>query len=411
MGTTFQRVAKTGYTIGMLENDLKACLKGGTGITRPELIRKILNSDEVKQALGELNKLLRLYEILPERYVANQIENSIGEGYQGLASAILVNVYVQNRSKSGNFNFDRQKFGELVKKRLDLDAPLESNTIESLVDAGIDFDKLLSGVGILSKKPTDEQKKFFAEFISIIDKLIQSGRDKDRVFYNFSYAIEAIGIDKTVELHKKLGIEYFMRYSKKVLEEVYANTQVELPTKKPVLLVTANKNDPIGAFSDLGVTLEDLTKHYRLIITETDSEDGFYDIVPAIANKYGEIDTLIIAGHGAPTSILLGEKSDKGRLDLTDEDHLESLKYYFGQHSKVILAACSSGVDERSVGALISRALNVALIAPTKNVQVPSYDLDQEGRIVDVKYEDGRYEEVHHTRYSGGVIPKKLKKS
>ena len=184
-----------------------------------------------------------------------------------------------------------------------------------------------------------------------------------------------------------------------------------MPTKKPVLLVTANKNDPIGAFSDLGVTLEDLTKHYRLIITETDSEDGFYDIVPAIANKYGEIDTLIIAGHGAPTSILLGEKSDKGRLDLTDEDHLESLKYYFGQHSKVILAACSSGVDERSVGALISRALNVALIAPTKNVQVPSYDLDQEGRIVDVKYEDGRYEEVHHTRYSGGVIPKKLKKS
>ena len=216
MGTTFQRVAKTGYTIGMLENDLKACLKGGTGITRPELIRKILNSDEVKQALGELNKLLRLYEILPERYVANQIENSIGEGYQGLASAIFVNVYVQNQNKSGSFNFDRQKFGELVKKRLDLDAPLESNTIESLVDAGIDFDKLLSGVGILSKKPTDEQKKVFAEFISIIDKLIQSGRDKDRVFYNFSYAIEAIGIDKTVELHKKLGIEYFMRYSKKV---------------------------------------------------------------------------------------------------------------------------------------------------------------------------------------------------
>ncbi|MBS3067712.1 hypothetical protein J4450_03350 [Candidatus Micrarchaeota archaeon] len=231
---------------------------------------------------------------------------------------------------------------------------------------------------ILSLPADYEKAKEFA-------KSTEAEYENPAFVLNFYYGGTNIGDIKAKELHNALGLEYFARYTVKTLDEVHQNLG-STANKKPVLLVVFNKNDHNGAFYSEGTKLEALTKYYKLLIAEAENEHEFYSKISSIEKKYGKIDTLIIGGHGEADSILLGMDKEEGRIDLTDEEEISQLQGHFISKPTIILVACSTGRNEGSIGALLSRALKADLFAPTRESSETNYHLDAIGKIVDVTY-------------------------
>ncbi|MDO8553701.1 MAG: hypothetical protein Q7S22_02750 [Candidatus Micrarchaeota archaeon] len=214
------------------------------------------------------------------------------------------------------------------------------------------------------------------------------------MYMNFAYAIATIGESKTRELYAKLGIEYFMRYKPETLEIVYTNLTSSKENQKPVLLVAFNKNDHNGAFYFEGMRLKDLGKYYRLFIVEVDSEKDFYGKVSNLSSTFGKINTLVIGGHGKPDLIKLGKTKEEGGkltkdeayLNLTDEEDMQSIRRYLVSAPTVILVSCSTGENQKSIGALLSRVWDARLYAPSSPSLQTFYDLNREGKITGVSY-------------------------
>lgn len=212
-------------------------------------------------------------------------------------------------------------------------------------------------------------------------------------YFEFVYAVKTVGEEKAKELWK-FGIRYFGRYSKETLEAIYANLNPQHDKEKPLLLVVFTRNDWNGAFYHSGRTLDQLTEKFRVLITEVDTEDEFYDKVKEVGQKYGKINTLVIGGHGQADSIRLGNLDDeKAKLDLTDKDELVQLRPYLKEKPTVVLVSCSTGKDRRGIAALISKQLNAARVfAPAIPANVTRFKIDAKGNIIRVVY-DGRSNE------------------
>ena len=214
-----------------------------------------------------------------------------------------------------------------------------------------------------------------------------AGANRPYAKYEFAHAIYNIGKDSTVRLNKELGIEYFLRYSPELLKELERNLDKKYNSKKPLLLVTYNKNDWNGSFYIGGRNLDELTKFYKVIVVEVDTEDAFYAKVQQVAEKYGKIDTLMIGGHGDPSSINLGKGSEESKdLDIGDEENLAGIKGYLIEKPTIILESCSTGETENAIGAVISRVLKARLFAPLIPGSLVDFEFDATGRIRDIEY-------------------------
>src|SRR3989338_1542739 len=204
---------------------------------------------------------------------------------------------------------------------------------------------------------------------------------------NFTYGIMKLGKKKVTELYKNFGIGYFIRYSDKLLDEMYNRIEDKQTSEKPVLLVAHNKDDKNGAFYHDSEKLETLTKYYRIVVVEVSTEDAFYDSVAGVARDYGQIDTMIIGGHGAIDSILLdGRHGEKGNLDLTDKQELSKLRKYFVDDPTMILESCFTGAKGDSMGEMMSDVWNAHLFAPEIEAAVKRYILQEDGKILSVEY-------------------------
>ncbi|MEM4366894.1 MAG: hypothetical protein QW035_02065 [Candidatus Anstonellales archaeon] len=203
---------------------------------------------------------------------------------------------------------------------------------------------------------------------------------------NFAYAINAIGIENTFTLYRELGIENFGRYTKNLLEKVYSN--LKKASKKPLLLVAFNKSDYIGAFYKEGAELERLAKYYNVILFEVEKEEKLYSNIVYFSNMYGKIDTLILAGHGEPTNITLGDKNEMGMIDLSDKEEIAKLKKFFVDNPTVVLLSCSTGgMNIGGIGHLISKELECTVFAPQDVTERTHYILNPEGKIIGVEYD------------------------
>ncbi len=222
-------------------------------------------------------------------------------------------------------------------------------------------------------------------------------RDDASARLNFAYAIAAIGPQKTAALYRSLGIEYFMRYSREMLEMSYDTLEQARP-ERPLLVVAFNKNDHNGAFYREGLLLDPLLRAYRPLVFETDSEDGLYSRIGEIAGRFGRISTLVIGGHGEAGAIQLGDMSEKGRIDLGDYDELVALRDFFASRPLIILVSCSTGESDRSIGASLSRALDAYLYAPVTPSARTTYNLDGSGYITSVSYD------VQTRSYLDGIV-------
>jgi hypothetical protein len=203
---------------------------------------------------------------------------------------------------------------------------------------------------------------------------------------NFAYAIAAIGEQRTAELHNRLGIDYFMRYSQRMLNEVYDTLQSDYTAGRPLIVIAFNKNDWNGAFYREGQLLDPLLRGYRPILFETDSEGGYYTRIKEIAGRYGLIGTMVVGGHGEAGAIQLGDVSEQGRIDLSDHDELVALRGFFAPRPLIVLISCSTGESEKAIGGEISRDLGARVFAPVIPSSGTTYNLDRNGYISGVTY-------------------------
>ena len=241
----------------------------------------------------------------------------------------------------------------------------------------------------LSHAPADSR-----EVIARIPENLERGRALARELgedgnevnaLNFAYAVSAIGESATRDLHNSLGIRFFMRYSRSALIEVQAN--LHLSDGRPLLLAAFNKNDWNSAFYREGMGLDPLLRHYRLIIVEVDSETQFYGRVRTLSGSHGRISAMVIGGHGLPDSILLGAQSETGRLDTTDGTELQAIRDSFVARPTVVLISCSTGENEKAVGAVIANSWGAEVFAPVTPSSRTTFHLSSAGSIDRVSYD------------------------
>jgi hypothetical protein len=219
--------------------------------------------------------------------------------------------------------------------------------------------------------------------------------DDREVFMNFAYAKETIGAQKTRAIYREYGIEYFARYSKKELESLYEHIG-EKEDNRPLLLIGNNKSDYNGGFyadMETRTLLTERGKHnkYNVIIFEAETEEEFYEKATKFGEKYFGISVLIIGGHGSANSITLGPgDSEENQLDLSDIKELKKLHGLFAENPIIILDSCSTGANEKAIGAHISEVWGAYLFAPAVPTYVDEFVLNNDGSIMDVLYAKGR---------------------
>ena len=265
-------------------------------------------------------------------------------------------------------------------------------------------------LGIASQTKLDLEKT-----ASFIKRLSIKNIDDIETLLNFGWALATIGEEKTRALYYDFGIEYFYRYTKKTLEELYKSRNAHYKEDRSVVLAVFNKNDHNGAFYREGEELEKLTKFYKVIIIETDIEDGFYKAIEKTGKIEGGIDVLIVGGHGSPDRLILGNEkglSEAAYLDLTDEQEIKerALKKWMRPSSKAILIGCSTGKDEKSIAAMNSRTLGIEeTYAPRDKSSKTNYHLKKSGELENVTYdvEAGLFRQGWFFGPTMDIIPKR----
>ncbi len=224
------------------------------------------------------------------------------------------------------------------------------------------------------------------------------GVDDPNIFLNFAYAIDEVGVGATTAIYRRYGIRHFARFSDDMLEQL--NETITEGVTKPTILVFHPASDYNGAFYVGGRRLDELLDDYNVIIYERSDEEGFYGAISDFGERFGTTSTMIIAGHGQPSSITLGEQTETGQLDLTDEAELAQISTVLGPSPTVILESCSTGAGPDSIGAMMSRVLGARLYAPTKPGYLADFHI-RRGR-VSASYSVLRAEYAAGTPTSGG---------
>ena len=204
---------------------------------------------------------------------------------------------------------------------------------------------------------------------------------------NLAFAVNAIGEEKTRELHEKYGIIYFGRYDKMILEELDNAADPEYKKDKPVMLAVYNKNDWNGAFYRARSEVGKLKEPYKMLLYEVSDEDGFRNALKETYKTHGKIDLLLIGGHGEPDKIALGDyNSDFYQINTSDGEGLKNLRYLFGEDLKIILISCSTGNNVDSIGAMLSKIWGAEVWAPVDPSVIPFFSYDEDGKMEEMEY-------------------------
>lgn len=227
----------------------------------------------------------------------------------------------------------------------------------------------------------------YSEGYALAKALFPPGNPSLERLINFSYGVSVLGKEKTDNMYKVLGMEYFFRYPADLLQEVSRNSDPKQSSEKPLVLALFAKSDWNNNFYGAGGEISPLTKYYRVLIAETDSDLVFYSKINEVAGLYGKISVLAINGHGSPSGVTLGKFARKtGKLDYLDDSAVLRLQDSFVKNPIVVFNSCSTGKYNSAIGGIFSRVLGAKVFAPTKIVYYSQYLLDNEGKIIRVCY-------------------------
>lgn len=177
-------------------------------------------------------------------------------------------------------------------------------------------------------------------------------------------------------LYEKFGICNFIRYEPWVLLDQYKNNEDD---KLPYGIVVTPYNDSNGAFASYNQKeiwakfVSEIYGKYRVRFFEGQTYGDIVKGLKHCGNTYtnNKISFLFLGGHGTPDTIDLGgENITGGVLKTADVEkiQIERLQKFFIDNPRVVLIACSTGVDNGIAQALSK--LNTEVVAPDKNAQL-----------------------------------------
>ncbi len=217
------------------------------------------------------------------------------------------------------------------------------------------------------------------------------------VFLNFAYGIDTVGEGVVTDLYRNFGMRYFARYTEEMLEQQHESIG---GAERPPVLVIFPHSDYNGAFYAEARQFDRLLETHNVIVYEREDERGFYQAIRDFRRRYGSTGTIIIGGHGTPTTITLGESNEQGQLDLSDEAELAEIGTVLRPGGTVILDSCSTGASSESIGALISKVLGARLYAPQRPGNISQLHVSRSGSI-SASYTVSRREYSAGTAVSG----------
>jgi len=152
----------------------------------------------------------------------------------------------------------------------------------------------------------------------------------EEVFFNFAYAIEKIGKEKTIAIYQEFGIEYFARYDPRMLEDLYKKAVGETVDQRPIMLVFVTKSDYNGAFYREREILNPPSKHYNVLVVEVANKKEIPQKAREIASKYGPIEVGLFSFHGNEFGFGVGNGPIKNEnLTVLDEELIFAMRDYF----------------------------------------------------------------------------------
>lgn len=215
-------------------------------------------------------------------------------------------------------------------------------------------------------KRLKEQTKNELDFIisaGEVVNLIANSKKED--FLNLRN--DLVGIIKKIK--EEYNITHFGRFSAKLLNELdeMINKKSEQRGNEKLFVFAYAYSDPNGAFYNDSKNLDLLMKHGKLIVIEAKTDVELMLMLEKMNKKYGNFDGLFIAGHGQPTEIKLGEKSDYSSLfDITDFDIAEKIGNMMNKTGSDFIAfiSCSTGNEQtsRSIANMVAAATKSSFI-------------------------------------------------
>lgn len=211
--------------------------------------------------------------------------------------------------------------------------------------------------------------------------------------FNFAYGIATVGERVTVELYQRQRIVHFARYTQHTLEEVYDNINNPSGDPRPVCLLFMNQRaDWNNAFYSQTQEIESLTRGHRLIIIETNSDEGFIRGWNETARALGPIRYWGIGGHASASMIQLGPNLDdsSATIDTTDLSRIQAQVRRRGlitSDAIGFILGCDSGnrrtrEDMGPIAQRISRAVGGTVYAPTEQTGIIGFQFDNQQRVV-----------------------------
>lgn len=191
------------------------------------------------------------------------------------------------------------------------------------------------------------------------------------------------------KLKEEFNLDFLLRYPRAVLEDML---NCKRDFSKPLAVIAYPKADWNGAFYHNKIReLHDAG--YQVVIFESGNKEEFMRMAKKVRDTWGEASLLVIAGHGEPTNIELGDVNSKENyIDIHDGDVLNSIKDILAAKAQVMLDACSTGKKDApvTIAMMISRITGAEVFAPNSPVAINhiefEYDKDEKPRIGSVDY-------------------------
>jgi len=263
------------------------------------------------------------------------------------------NLENEKTTSSGKFTEKFSKFNKLLKVFSAI------NTVPKLGQRTLSNLSTLPDFELIFLKLSEiEDKNEIRELAYLLNNSINDYKD---ILLNWERMKRSLRLD--------YNLEFLGRYPWNVLKHMNENVDRRI-IEKPLAVLIYNKSDHNGAFYYDYELISRLLKYYDIRIIEAGTDRDFETWSLIMSNKYGKADLVVIAGHGSPVDIKLGEGVDPTySLDLTDEGSFIALSNLLREGGQIILFACSTGDKNtnQSIANIISANVHASSVfAPDK---------------------------------------------
>ncbi|MFH1521092.1 MAG: hypothetical protein ABID61_05595, partial [Candidatus Micrarchaeota archaeon] len=325
----------------------------------------------------------------------NHIRNLIGSKFvKGAAAASVIGALGILTSLYSNTVNDRRIEELYAFAKDDLGSKKDSLTENQIRKhfAGLAHDPRELDVGLI--------KENYASAKELVQKLYIEPVSFP-IYVNVAYSIGTIGKEKTKFLYDKLGITYFLRYSKQMLERIYS-TYTHPDPKKEFVIGFAGYDDGLGSvyttdargfgtFYKSGLAMEAFLKNHNLLIVEHSGGSDFKNKVRNLKTKFGSkiigrTPAVVLMGHGSIKAVKAGYGvSAENYIYPEDLAILKSLFPADESNRRLFIDGCDTAASVRGFAHKAAKITQAYTTGATGDATKSIYNIDPNGDIKTAK--------------------------